>query len=391
MSDPAQTDRAAGAAAGDADEFARIPRARGRHPVAALLGALLAFFLVFHERHELRYALTGGTPLDLGKATALNDRALAGLENRHVRFSGTPDRESALEIDTKGSWVFSQLFRILGTGDRLFVHRRQSPLPATLAESDTFEGRLIRVDDLSFADAIRKYFATYVSANHFFAPDAFARALAGHASGGTLAVSDLSGDPVTLAPASIVVVDVADPDQVRLGLPKSRFGTEPEARAAITSRRGEVVTALGELRAQVLSNAPEAGPLSATPAAPVRWTYVVRFPAAMRQSALDALGNLDHDVEIRDARQPVQLRVDEITAGPAGGLVLRPGQGAARDVAPVALAAIHTVEPVVIPQDAYLLVEGDVPREHLPKVFIALILMMFGAVNLIGFARELRR
>jgi hypothetical protein len=45
----------------------------------------------------------------------------------------------------------------------------------------------------------------------------------------------------------------------------------------------------------------------------------------------------------------------------------------------------------VIPSDAYLLVEGDAPREHLPTVLIALILVMFGAVNLVGLARELGR
>jgi hypothetical protein len=45
----------------------------------------------------------------------------------------------------------------------------------------------------------------------------------------------------------------------------------------------------------------------------------------------------------------------------------------------------------VIPSDAYLLVEGDRPRQHLPTVLIAAILLMFGAVNLIGLGRELRR
>jgi hypothetical protein len=47
--------------------------------------------------------------------------------------------------------------------------------------------------------------------------------------------------------------------------------------------------------------------------------------------------------------------------------------------------------PVVIPDDAYLLVEGDRPREHAPTVVIALILVMFGAVNLVGLFRELGR
>jgi hypothetical protein len=391
MTDPAQTDRAAGAAAGDVDEFAHIPRLRGRHPIVALAGALLAFFLVFHERRDLRYALLGGTPLDLGRATALNTRAAEGLENRYVRVTGTPDRESALEIDTKGSWVFTQLFRVLGTGDRLFLHRPPSPLPAALAESDSFEGRLIRVDDLSFAAAIRTYFATTVSATHFFAPGAFAAALAGHPPVGTLTVNDLSGDPVTLAPSSLVVVDVVEPDQVRLGLPKSRFPTDAAARAAITSRGGEILTALGEIKGRGPANTPEAGPLSSTAEPPVRWTFVARFPAAARQAALDALGNLDHDVEIRDARQPLQLRVEEIGPLGGGGLVLRPGQGTAHEVPAAAVAAVHTVEPVVIPPDAYLLVEGDQPRQHLPTVLIAAILVMFGAVNLVGLGRDLRR
>ncbi|HXJ19604.1 MAG TPA: hypothetical protein VMT03_05165 [Polyangia bacterium] len=392
MTDPAQTDRAAGAAAGDVDEFAHIPRARGRHPIVAVAGALLAFFLVFHERRDIRYALASETPLDLGSASALNERALAGLENRYVRLSGTPDRESALQIDTKGSWVFTQLFRLLGTGDRLFIHRPPSPLPAALAESDVFQGRLIRVDDLTFAAAIRRYFATSVSATHFFAPDTFARSLGKGGSAGTVTVPDLSGDPITLAPASVVAVEVAEPDQVRIGLPRARFATEAEARAAITSRAGEIVSALGEIKGRPALNAPEAGALSATPEPPVRWTYVVRFPAAARQAGLDALGNLDHDVEIRDARQSVQLRVDEITpSGTAGGLTLRPGQGPAREIPPAAVAAIHTVEPVVIPSDAYLLVEGDHPRQHLPTVLIAAILVMFAVVNLIGLGRQLRQ
>jgi hypothetical protein len=392
MTDPAQTPRAAGAAAGEPDEFAHIPRPRGRHPVVALAGALLAFFLVFHERRDLRYALAGSTPLDLGSAAALKDpAAAAGLENRFVRVTGTPDRESGLQIDTKGSWVFTQLFRVLGTGDRLFLHRPPSPLPAALAESDSFQGRLIRVDDLPFAAAIRKYFATRVSANHFFDPGAFARALAARGGGGTLTAADLSGDPITLAASSLVAVDVAQPDQVRIGLPRSRFATEADARAVITSRGGEVVTALGEMKGRPAANAPEAGPLSSTPEPPTRWTFIARFPAAARQAALDAIGNLDREVEIRDARQTVKLRVDEIAPLAGGGLVLRPGQGPARDIPPAAVAAIHTLEPVVIPPDAYLLVEGDVPRQHLPTVLIAAILVMFGVVNLVGLGRELRR
>ena len=57
-------------------------------------------------------------------------------------------------------------------------------MPAELALADMFEGRLVRVDDLSFADAIRVYFANHVTATHFFAPEAFGRALAGRPGAG---------------------------------------------------------------------------------------------------------------------------------------------------------------------------------------------------------------
>ena len=395
MTDTAPPDRAVGDAAGVVDEFAHIPRSRGRHPIVAIAGALLAFFLVFHIRRDLRYALSPGQPVELGRASEVfgNGRATSGLENRYVRVSGLPDRESALQIDTKGSWVFSQLFRVLGTGDRLFLHRRQSPLPAALAEIDRFEGRLIRVDDLTFAASIRSYFSTHVAATHFFTPEALAHALIGRQPGAPLAVMDTSGDTVSLDERETVAIDVTQPDEVKIGLPRDRFATEDDARAALASRGGQVVKALGSIKAKPSPAAPEAGPLSATPEPTQRWTFVVKFPELAAQSALDTIGNLGHDVEIRDARQTIEVKLEEISAAPdaPGALVVRPGQGSPRRLEASTMAAIHTMAPVVIPDDAYLLVEGDTPREHLPTVLIALILVMFGAVNLVGLARDLGR
>jgi hypothetical protein len=393
--DTAPSDRAAGDPAGVADEFAHIPSSRGRHPLVAIAGAALAFFLVFHIRHDLRYALSSSEPFDLGRASQVfgGGRAAGGLENRFVRTTGLPDRESALQIDTKGSWVFSQFFRVLGTDNRLFLHRRSSPLPAGLAEADVFEGRLIRVDELPFAASIRSYFATHVAATHFFAPEALARALGARRPGAPLTVTDTSGDVVTLDERETIGIDVSERDQVKIGLPRDRFPTEEEARYALTSRGGEILGAFGAVRSKPRAGAPESGPLSATPEPPQRWTFVVRFPPASAQAALDAIGNLDRAVDIRDARQTVDVKLEDVSApGDArGGLVVRPGQGAPRRIEAPTIAAIHTMAPVVIPEGAYLLVEGDVPREHIPTVLIALILVMFGAVNLVGLARELGR
>ncbi len=331
MTDPAQSKPPAGAvarnSAGVVDEFAHIKRRRSRHPLITLAGALLAFFLVFYGWRDLRYALSSGDPLELGNAALVfnNDKATAGLENRYVRVAGTPDRESALELDTKGSWVFSQLFRVLGTGDRLFVHRLQNPLPADRAEADVFEGRLIRIDDLPYADAIRGYFAKHVVATHYFAADAALKALAARAPGAPLSIVDRGGDKASLAADEALAIEVALPDQVQVGLPRSRFpigrrgpGGDHVARRRRDSGEGPRE---GAGAAQRGRREPARHRARAAVALDVRRA----FPAARRQAALDELGDLDRTVEIRDARETIATHANELTIEDGALVVRAPG------------------------------------------------------------------
>jgi hypothetical protein len=220
---PAPTsDRGQGGGQNATDEFAHI-RARTRTPLLALAAAALAFFLVFHVRHELRYALSSSEPLDLGEArvTFSPRTTVTGLDNRYVRVRGAPDRASGLEVDTKGAWTFSQFFRVLGTGDHLFVHRLPSPLPAASAEDDVFEGRLVRFGELPFEDAVRAFFSAHVAASHVFALADLRAALAATHAEGVLTLHDRAGDPVALAPGDLVVIDVRRPDEVLVGLPRA--------------------------------------------------------------------------------------------------------------------------------------------------------------------------
>src|SRR4051812_14319721 len=373
MTDPAQSKPPAGAVARDSagvvDEFAHIKRRRSRHPLITLAGALLAFFLVFYGWRDLRYALSPGEPLELGNAALVfnNAQATTGLENRYVRVAGTPDRESALELDTKGSWVFSQLFRVLGTGDHLFVHRLQNPLPPDRAETDVFEGRLIRIDDLPYADAIRGYFAKHVTATHYFAPDAALKALAARAPGVPLSIVDRGGDRAALAADEALAIEIARPDEVQIGLPSARFPTEDAARAAITSRGGEVTAAKGLVKAPLPPGAGAGNLLATAPEPPARWTFIVRFGAARRQAALDELGDVDRTVEIRDARETITAHANDLTVD-NGALVVRAPGAPERRVAAADIAAVRTMAPVVIPAGAYLLVEGDRPREHTSSI-----------------------
>jgi hypothetical protein len=400
---PAPSARGRGGVEDAGDEFAHVPPSRTRHPVLAAAAAALAFFLVFHVRHELRYTLSSSEALDLGDAreTFAPRLTVSGLDNRYVRVRGTPDRESGLEVDTKGSWTFSQFFRVLGTGDRLFVHRRESPLPAERVESDDFEGRLVRFGELPFGDAVRAYFSNHVVATHFFSvPDL--RAALASSRGGALSLRDRAGDPVTLAPDAVLAIEVQRPDEVRVGLPRDRFLDAASARAEIERRGGKIVQEKGIVQVDA-PGAVAAGPLSMGGGPPPieRWTFVVRFEGPGRDAALSALGDLDRKVEIRDARDTINALVSEVSAGDDGlhlperatggaGVVRNLGPGE-RLVAWSAIPAVHTVATVGVPDDAYLLVEGDRPREHLPTLFLALAVAVFGVVNLAALVREARR
>ena len=393
MTDPVQSkppaDAVARDSAGSVDEFAHIPRRRSRHPLFTLAGAALAFFLVFYGWRDLRYALSSSEPLELGSAPALfaSGKATADLENRYVRVAGVPDRESALELDTKGSWVFSQLFRVLGTGDHLFVHRLENPLPAPLAEADVFEGRLIRIDELPYAAAIRGYFAKHVTATHYFGTDALIKALGGRSQNAPLAINDRGGDPVTLSADEALAIELVKPEHVQIGLPQARFPTEDGARAAIVARGGEVVSTKGLVQAPAPQSAGASNLLASPAKPPARWTFVVHFPADRRQAALDQLGDVDRTVEIRDARETVATRASQLTYEKDALVVRAPG-AAERRLSVADVAAVHTMAPVVIPDGALLLVEGDRPRNHVASIIISLVLLTFGIFNIVALVRN---
>ena len=365
----------------EADEFAAIPRSRTRHPLLALGAGLLALFLVVKMRADLTYFLSPRIPADLGDARALlaseRGRAvLAAGTNRLVSIRGTPDRESALQVDTKGSWTFTQFFKILGTDSRLFVHRREDPLPAARATHDVFEGRLVRFSDLSFEDAIRAYFASHVSATHFFSAADLTRVLGSVKEADTdkaVTLHDQTGDTVTLGLNDILALGLRHPGEGEVSLPVARFATAASARAALAERGAQILRS------------------GASPTE--RHVFVIAVAAADRDRVLNAIGDIDWRAGIQEVRETMKARLADLTVA-GGQLALRgpmatggPAQG------PRTLDNIDTIRtlaPVQIPPDAFLIIEAEMPREHLPDVAIALVLLVFAAVNLAGLAKGLR-
>ena len=362
----------------EAGEFAALRRARTRHPALAVAAGVLALFLVFEMRADLAYFLSPREPADLGEARALvaSDRGrhvLAEAVNRLVRVGGTPDRESALQVDTKGSWTFTQFFRILGTESRLYVHRLEDPLPAWRAERDVFEGRLVRFSDLSFEDAIRAHFSSHVSTTHFFrVPELLGVVRAGVVA--PVTPRDLAGDAVTLGPNDILAIDLRHAGEVEVVLPASRFGDAEATRAALVARGARVLRPgrpEGDNRPWVISVTPEE-----------------------RDQLLDAIGRIDAQADIRDVHEIVKVRLADLVATP--GATTLSARDAASGGSPTSpgrvldgIVSIRTLATVQVPPDAYLIVEADTPRDHVFQVAIALVLLVFASVNLVGLARGL--
>lgn len=357
------------AAPGGEDEFSGIPSSSGRHPVIALGTAALACFLVFQIKDDLRYALSSGVTQDLGDARPLSIAKTAALPvNRYVRLAGHADRESAVVLDTQGSWHFTQLFRLLGTNNRIFVRRAADPLPAELAAHDVFKGRLLRFSDLSFQAAIRRYFLGHVSATHFFAPADVRVALA-QASGGSLALTDLLGDRVSLAANDELAIDLERPGQIRAAFPRERFSDQAAARAAVEGQGGQVIEAPGDA------------------VDPKSLDLVVTFPPERRDQALHALGEMDRRLHIRPAHTTHKAHVADLGAT-AEAIVIKTADAKSQALPVAQIQGIATLAAVQIPDDALILLEGERPREHLKSLIIAVFLLGFAAVNLLALRRR---
>ena len=217
--------------------------------------------------------------------------ASTGPQTEKAGFKSTP-KGHGRSRNFSGSWA---------PDSRLYVHRRENPLPAWRAESDVFEGRLLRFADLSFEDAIRAYFAGHVSATHFFAPDDVRRVVAAGADH-PVTLRDLTGDTVTLGPNDILAIDLRHEGEVEVALPSERF-RDPEAARAALLARGAHVTRPGRLATD-------------------RQTWIVAVGASDRDHVLDGIGDIDPHVDIHDVRETVKVRLADLAVQQSDGLLV---------------------------------------------------------------------
>lgn len=347
-----------------ADEFAGVPSPRRRHPVLALAAAALAGFLLYQIHEDVFFALSRSEARDIGDARSL--AALPGAQaplNEYVRLAGSADRESGVVIDTAGSWQFTQFFRLLGTRSRVFVQRVADPIPVEQAQRDVFVGRLVRFADLSFADAIRKHFANRVSATHFFTPAVVREGVATTA-GGPLVLDDMLGERVSLSPTDELSIDVARPTDIVVELPRAKYADAAAVRAAVEQQGGKV-----------LDDTAKASDAKST-------AVVATFPVEKRDQAMQALSDLDEHVRFRPARATHTATIAALAAGQESLKIKAQAQTA--EIKLGQIIAIRTLATVQIPDDAFLLREGDRPRDHFKILIVAAFLLGFAVINLLA-------
>ena len=335
------------------DEFAHIPGRGNRPPIVALMAVALAVFLGVRLRHDVRYAFSSTVPADLGQTSSLAVQRLDALPlNRYVSISGTPERESAVILDTRGSWKFSQFFRLRDSGGRVFVKRVADPLPVSLAERDRFTGRLLRFSELSFADSIARHFASDVAATQFFRPE------------------ELSGPKrANLSPSAKLFVDVLRPGQYRVQLPRTRFADPAAGRRALEGQGARVLQEV---------------PASQGRGDPDRLLLEIEVPESSRDRVLSGIGDLDRSIRLRPSRETLEVTASQVSFAD-GNLVIAGAQP--RSVPSALVASVRTRGTLQIPADAVLLIEGERPRDSWPSLVVLAFLLAFALVNLLGLRR----
>jgi hypothetical protein len=307
--------------------------------------------------------------------------------------TGQPDYRNALLFEPRGDTYRRAFYRLLGTSTRLWVRAEETSTRHDLGER--FVGRLLRFGSLPYAEQVRGYYGTLkVTRLLDLAP--FERRARGEVGPDFLrALTDRAGEAVPIPDPSKTTVTVAVdfPDELVISLSKERFAVESDARREV-ERLGVPVA-----------------PAKIVEGEGAGYDYVVRMPAGGRDALIAAAEARDFAVRARHERfrvpletlgmvfpgghgLPLRLGKDQppfyavqgnalVPADappPAGAAAGPPGmeaQGTFRIVPFSVVESIQVDAPVVIPHDAWIVVEGDLPSAYGWAKALAVLLLLF--------------
>jgi|GEM_PF-3230105 len=355
----------------DAEEFARLPASPRRRPAASAIVLILGGFIAFHLRTDIQYAFSKHTAVELGDARTLQTRGVALDDNRYVHLSGQPDRRNSLYLEPRGDQHRQTFFRLLGAGGQVLVRALDTSERADVA--DSWSGRLRRVDQLPYAPSLREHYEKKVTARRYLAPDVFKQVL-----GGTSAVRDRAGEPLTLGADVVFSLDWNRSGRLRVLLPKDKFAAAADAQ--------KEVERLG------LSVEPDYATVDA-------YAVTVAAPLAERNSVIAKLDTLAENsqlvwqaADLRLVATRGQLHATEAGVQMTDGAAITSDAASHKPsilplVVPWAeLSAASVEEAVKLPADAFILTEGEDPSAvwWAPAVAALLLgLMLWNAAYLV--------
>lgn len=375
-----------------------VPR---RHPGVAIAVLIVGGLLLYRLAPDLRYAMTSHAPREFADAAAAQKSGqLASGIDQYVSVAGLPDHRNGLAFDPKGGRARVQVFRLLGTGTRLFVAAPASPSPPF---DNRWSGRLRRFDDVSYGEALR---TSWQQTQVLRAVDlSKLRALPAGPLPAPLDTVDRAGESLRIESKQDLLIDVLFEDDVRVLLSKDKFPSEADARHDV-ERLGlahgpgvETKDGYGYVL-RLPPKGPERQRVVAAIDAQGIWLWhrieTYRVPAAAVQGmpaglSLPGPDALPQPVRYMEQAAPPEPAAPGTAAAPAAPRQLVPQKEPSTVLLWDQVQAVQVSEPLTVPSDALLLLGGEAPKAVTWTLPLAFLLLLFMGWNVWYLIRSLRR
>lgn len=188
-----------------------LPRTRARIGVLLAISMIVfSLYMLLRLVDDLAFSRQPAEPEELASPAAL--LAEDDLDNRFVRLPAVPDRAFAARVAASRANQGSRLTPVQGTNDTLWIMIEGSVWTSGIRYDEVYAGRVRELDELPFADPVRRHVKEREPAPRFVTPEAVRTALVAQAA----AVNGPAGDAIAVSASTPVRVHETAPDRVHI-------------------------------------------------------------------------------------------------------------------------------------------------------------------------------
>lgn len=367
-------------------ESGDAPRPRRRRsPVIDVAVILFGGYLLTTMFGDVRYFLQGGTPRDLGDATALAQTGLGDdLAEKFVTVRGTPDVQHAARAKI-GDKTIGYLRLVEGGGSLFAALPRSGPTAPNQFEGE-FTGRLRRLRDVRMFAWIQQYFdGERIVETRDLTREQLLAALDAGSLGDDRQVSlgvDQPDARVQLGRTSFPARAAAEAAVQALGFPY--YFPEDQSSAAFytvfaripEAQRAAAQASLVQAGVPAASDKPD--PRVGALVVPFTTTYLVPAGALKKDGGQISLAYGDNTTS-----PGFVLEGDK--------LVPRPLKDGRLTVDPAQLRAVGVVQQVRVDPNGFIVLVGETPRDQWPALALWVVVLGVVGWNIAGLALLWRR